>query len=87
MMCAGCAQEKEVHEQAKYQRLWHRVWFAGIPAATLLIGDMLLHALPGMKGTDRWFWLGTGLVTLVVMTYSGKRQIITCWYKNNSLDG
>ncbi len=51
-------QEKEAHEQAQYQRLWRRVWVAGIPGAFLLIGDMLLHVLPGMEGAGRWFWLG-----------------------------
>ncbi|MDD5393984.1 MAG: heavy metal translocating P-type ATPase [Thiothrix sp.] len=71
--------EKEAHEQVQYQRLWRRVWVAGIPGAFLMVGDMLLGILPGMEGAGRWFWLATGLVTLAVMAYSGGHFYKGAW--------
>ena len=83
-------QEKEAHEQAQYQRLWRRVWVAGVPGVFLLIGDMLLHLLPGMEGAGRWFWLATGLVTLAVMVYSGGHFFRGAWQqlkrRNSNMD-
>jgi Cu+-exporting ATPase len=82
--------EKEAHEQAQYQRLWRRVWAAGIPGAFLFIGDMLLHALPDMEGAGHWFWLGMGLLTLAVMVYSGGHFYRGAWqqlkHRNSNMD-
>ncbi|MDQ5770850.1 heavy metal translocating P-type ATPase [Thiothrix subterranea] len=90
MQGRAAEQEKEAHEQAQYQRLWRRVWVAGIPAAALFIGDMLLHVLPGMEGSGRWFWLSTGLVTLAVMVYSGGHFFTGAWqqlkHRNSNMD-
>lgn len=84
-------EEKEAHEQAQYRRLWRRVWVAGVPGAFLLIGDMLLHALPSMEtNAGRGFWLGIGLVTLAVMVYSGGHFFRGAWqqlkHRNSNMD-
>lgn len=71
--------EKEVHEQVQYQRLWQRVWIAGIPGALLFISGMLLGILPEVSGTGRVFWLITGLATLGVMIYSGGHFYKSAW--------
>ncbi|TXH67401.1 MAG: copper-translocating P-type ATPase [Thiothrix sp.] len=71
--------EKEAAEQTYYQTLWRRVWVAAIPAAFLMIGDMLLHTLPPMQGAGRWFWLVMGLVTLAVLIYSGGHFFRGAW--------
>lgn len=82
--------EKEAHEQAQYRQLWRRVWVAGIPGAFLLIGDMLLHALPHIHGSGRWFWLGVGLVTLLAMAYAGGHFFRGAWQQlkhgNSNMD-
>lgn len=71
--------EKEAAEAAYYQKLWKRVWVAAVPGAFLMIGDMLLHALPSMHGTGRWFWFVMGLITLGVLIYSGGHFFRGAW--------
>ncbi|MGB1258259.1 MAG: heavy metal translocating P-type ATPase [Thiolinea sp.] len=71
--------EKEAHEKAQYQRLWQRVWIAGIPGALLFISSMLLGILPEVSGAGRVFWLIIGLMTLGIMAYSGGHFYKNAW--------
>ncbi|WMP17907.1 heavy metal translocating P-type ATPase [Thiothrix lacustris] len=71
--------EKEAHEQQQYQHLWKRVWVAGVPGAFLMLAGMIPGFLPGIEGAGRWFWLIAGLVTLVVMVYSGGHFYKGAW--------
>lgn len=71
--------EKEAVEAAYYQKLWRRVGVAAVPGAFLMIGDMLLHALPPLQGAGRWFWFIMGLITLVVLLYSGGHFFRGAW--------
>lgn len=82
--------EKEQHEQQQYRHLWKRVWVAGIPGAVLMFGDMVLGILPGIEDSGRWFWLLVGLMTLLVMIYSGGHFFRGAWqqlkYRNSNMD-
>lgn len=82
--------EKEHREQQQYQHLWKRVWVAGIPGAILMFGDMVLGVLPGVDSSGRWFWLLTGLLTLLVMVYSGGHFFRGAWqqlkHRNSNMD-
>lgn len=82
--------EKDLAEQTHYQALWRRVWVAAIPGAFLMIGDMLLHALPHMHGSGRWFWLVMGFITLAVLIYSGGHFFRGAWqqlkYRSSNMD-
>lgn len=71
--------DKEAAEQVYYQRLWRQVWVAAIPGSFLMLGDMVLHALPSMHGSGRWFWLLMGLITLGVLLYSGGHFFQGAW--------
>lgn len=71
--------DKEAAEAVYYRKLWQRVWVAAIPGSFLMVGDMLLHALPHMHGLGRWFWLVMGLITLGVLIYSGGHFFRGAW--------
>lgn len=71
--------EKEAAEAAYYKTLWRRVWVAAVPGVFLMLGDMVLHVLPDMHGSGRWFWLVMGLITLGVLIYSGGHCFRGAW--------
>lgn len=70
---------KEAAEAVYYKTLWRRFWIAAIPGAFLMLGDMILHALPHMQGSGRWFWWVMGLITLGVLVYSGGHFFRGAW--------
>lgn len=71
--------EKAAAEAAYYKTLWRRVWVAAVPGVFLMLGDMVLHVLPAMHGSGRWFWLLLGLITLGVLIYSGGHFFRGAW--------
>lgn len=71
--------EKEAAEAVYYRKLWQRVGVAAIPGSFLMIGDMLLHALPHLHGSGRWFWLLMGVITFGVLIYSGGHFFRGAW--------
>lgn len=71
--------EKEAHEQAQAKQLWKRVWVAGIPGALLFLCGMVLDILPDVDGSGRWFWLFVGVITFIVLIYSGGHFYRGAW--------
>lgn len=76
---ATARQEKAAAERLHYQRLVRKMWAAlGLGALLMLWGmaggDMMVH--PGVNQTG---WLLAGLVTLVVMYFSGSHFFTGAW--------
>ena len=71
--------EKEAAEENYYKTLWRRVWVAAVPGVFLMLGDMVLHVLPAMQGSGRWFWFLMGLITVGVLIYSGGHFFRGTW--------
>ena len=73
-------EEKEAAEFAHYRKLLRQAAVAGVIALPLVIGDMLLHALPMLHDPGgRTFWFGVGLATLFALVYSGGHFFTGAW--------
>lgn len=71
--------EKEAAEMAYYRKLLKKAAFAGIVGAPLFILGMS-GFLPGFEtDTGRLFWLVIGLLTLMVIVYSGGHFYTGAW--------
>ncbi len=70
--------EKEAAEMEHYRRLLKKAAFAGIVGAPLFILGMS-GMLPGFDDAGRLFWLGIGLLTIMVLVYSGGHYFTGAW--------
>ncbi len=74
---AAAEAERDEAEQVHYQRQVHHTLAAGV-LALLLMGADLIGVLPALA-SGQGFWIGIGLLTLVVMVYSGGRFFSGAW--------
>ncbi|MBE2294530.1 MAG: heavy metal translocating P-type ATPase, partial [Phycisphaerales bacterium] len=76
---AAAEAERDAAEQAHYRRLVRNTIAAGALAGPLMLAEMAgwLPMLGSPAG--RWFWIITGLLTLVVMIYSGGHFFSGAW--------
>ena len=71
--------EKEAAEMAHYRQLLKKAAFAGIVGAPQFVFGMA-GMLPGFGDTGgRLFWLGIGLLTVMVLVYSGGHFFSGAW--------
>jgi Cu+-exporting ATPase len=70
--------EKEAAEMEYYRQLLKKATFAGVIGAPLFIFGMS-GMLPGFDGSGRLFWLGIGLLTIMVLVYSGGHFFSGAW--------
>jgi Cu+-exporting ATPase len=70
--------EKEAAEMEYYRQLLKKAAFAGIVGAPLFIFGMA-GMLPGFDASGRLFWLGIGLLTIMVLVYSGGHFFTGAW--------
>jgi len=70
--------EKEAAEMEYYRRLLKKAAFAGIIGAPLFVFGMA-GMLPGFDDAGRLFWLGIGLLTIMVLVYSGGHFFTGAW--------
>ncbi|MBI5462789.1 MAG: copper-translocating P-type ATPase [Gammaproteobacteria bacterium] len=73
-------EEKEAAEFAHYRKLLRQAAVAGAIALPLVIGDMLMGALPMLhEAGGRALWFGVGLATLFALFYSGGHFFTGAW--------
>ncbi|PIE83228.1 MAG: copper-translocating P-type ATPase [Candidatus Contendobacter odensis] len=82
--------ERDAVENAHYQRLIRNTLVAGTLAVPLMLAEMLGY-LPVLATTmGQMFWIITGLLTLVVLIYSGGHFFTGAWrqfrYHNANMD-
>ena len=70
--------EKEAAEMEHYRQLLKKAAFAGVIGAPLFVFGMS-GMLPGFDGWGRLFWLGIGLLTIMVLVYSGGHFFTGAW--------
>ena len=70
--------EKEAAEMEYYRKLLKKAAFAGVIGAPLFIFGMS-GMLPGFDAGGRLFWLGIGLLTIIVLVYSGGHFFTGAW--------
>jgi len=70
--------EKEAAEMEYYRQLLKKAAFAGIIGVPLFIFGMS-GMLPGFDDGGRLFWLGIGLLTIMVLVYSGGHFFTGAW--------
>ena len=73
-------EEKEAAEFAHYRRLLRKAAVAALVALPLLVGDMLLGALPMLHDPGgRELWAAVGVATLGALLYSGGHFFTGAW--------
>jgi len=70
--------EKEAAELAHYRKLLKMAAFAAVVGFPQFAFGMA-GLLPGLEGAGRWFWLGIGLLTVVMLVYSGGHFFTGAW--------
>jgi Cu+-exporting ATPase len=71
--------EKEAAEMAAYRRLLKKAAFAGVVGIPQFVFGMS-GFLPGFEdGSGRLFWLGIGVLTIMVLFYSGGHFFTGAW--------
>jgi len=70
--------EKEAAEMEYYRQLLKKAAFAGVIGAPLFVFGMS-GMLPGFDDWGRLFWLGIGLLTIMVLVYSGGHFFTGAW--------
>jgi len=70
--------EKEAAEMEYYRQLLKKAAFAGVVGAPLFIFGMS-GMLPGFDAGGRLFWLAIGLLTIMVLVYSGGHFFTGAW--------
>ena len=68
---------REAREQAHYRMLLGKFAVAAIVGLPLFL-DLFLHFMPPLA-TGRGTWIGTGIVTLIVMLYAGRHFYVGAW--------
>ncbi len=75
--------DRETEERAReYRDLMRRFWF-GVAVSVPVLLTAYPEWMPGLRGLGeeavRWIWGGTGLLTLGVLVYSGRRFFTGAW--------
>ncbi len=68
---------RAAREQAHYRMLLRKFAAAAIVGLPLFL-DLFLHFMPPLA-TGRGVWIGTGIVTLIVMLYAGRHFYVGAW--------
>ncbi len=73
-------EEKEAAEMVHYRKLLKKAAFAGIIGLPMFVAGLLLGLLPEFEDPGgQLFWLAMGLLTLMVLVYSGGHFFIGAW--------